>query len=53
VESLWVRIKGQAGMGDTVVWVYYRSPDQEDEVDEVQAAGSSLATPGTRSHGGL
>lgn len=35
VESLWVRIKGWAGMGDTVVGVYYRSPDQEQEVDEV------------------
>lgn len=34
VESLWVRIKGQAGKGDTVVGVYYRPPDQEEEVDE-------------------
>ena len=34
VESLWVRIKGQAHMGDTVVGVYYRPPDQEEEVDE-------------------
>ena len=34
VESLWVRIKGWAGMGDMVVGVYYRSPDQEEEVDE-------------------
>ena len=34
VESLWVRIKGQANMGDTVVGVYYRPPDQEEEVDE-------------------
>ncbi|XP_068531176.1 uncharacterized protein [Anas acuta] len=34
VESLWVRIKGWAGMGDTVAGVYYRSPDQEEEVDE-------------------
>jgi len=34
VESLWVRIKGQAHMGDTIVGVYYRSPDQEEEVDE-------------------
>jgi len=29
-----VRFKGQAGMGDITVGVYYRSPDQEDEVDE-------------------
>ena len=29
-----MRIKGQAGMGDTVVGVYYRPPDQEEEVDE-------------------
>ncbi|GAB0209615.1 hypothetical protein GRJ2_003427200 [Grus japonensis] len=34
VESLWVRMKGQANMGDTVVGVYYRPPDQEEEVDE-------------------
>ena len=35
VESLWVRIKGQAHMGDVIVGVYYRPPDQEEEVDEV------------------
>ena len=34
VESLWVRIKGRAGMADTVVSVYYRPPDQEEEVDK-------------------
>lgn len=34
VESLWVRIKGQAGMGDTVVGIYYRLPAQDEEVDE-------------------
>ncbi|PKU30996.1 hypothetical protein llap_18699 [Limosa lapponica baueri] len=34
VESLWVRIKGQANMRDTVVGVYYRPPDQDGEVDE-------------------
>ncbi|GAB0205201.1 hypothetical protein GRJ2_002985700 [Grus japonensis] len=34
VEILWVRIKGQATMGDTVVGVYYRPPDQEEDVDE-------------------
>ena len=34
VESLWVRIKGQAYMGVTVVGVYYRPPDQEEEVDK-------------------
>ncbi|GAB0193231.1 mitochondrial enolase superfamily member 1 [Grus japonensis] len=33
-KSLWVRIKGQANMGDAVVGVYYRPPDQEEEVDE-------------------
>ena len=31
---MWVRIKGQAGMGDTVVNVYYRPPDQDEKVDE-------------------
>jgi len=34
VESLWARIKGQPHMGDTIVGVYYRPPDQEQEVDE-------------------
>ena len=34
MESLWVRINGQASMGDTVVGMYYRLPDQEEEVDE-------------------
>jgi len=34
VESLWVRIKGQAHVGDTVVAVYYRPPDQEEGVDK-------------------
>jgi len=34
VQSLWVRIKGQVHMGDTVLSVYYRPSDQEEEVDE-------------------
>jgi len=34
VESLWVRIKGQARMHDTVMSVYYRPPDQAEEVAE-------------------
>ncbi|GAB0204588.1 hypothetical protein GRJ2_002924400 [Grus japonensis] len=29
-KSLWVRIKGRAGTGDTIVGVCYRPPDQED-----------------------
>lgn len=29
-----MRIKGHANMGDTTVSVYYRLPDQENEVDE-------------------
>ncbi|GAB0189267.1 hypothetical protein GRJ2_001392000 [Grus japonensis] len=33
-ESLWVRIKGRAGTGDTIVGVCYRPPDQGDRVDE-------------------
>ncbi|GAB0209691.1 hypothetical protein GRJ2_003434800 [Grus japonensis] len=33
-ESFWVRIKGRAGTGDTIVGVCYRPPDQEDQVDE-------------------
>jgi len=48
VESLWVRIKGQAHMGDITVGVYYRPPDKEEEVYEVfyrqlQAASQSQA----------
>lgn len=31
---MWVRIKGQVNMGDTVVCVHYRPPDEEEEVDE-------------------
>jgi len=34
LESLWVRIKGQAHTGDITVGVYYRPPDQEEEADE-------------------
>ncbi|GAB0205858.1 hypothetical protein GRJ2_003051400 [Grus japonensis] len=33
-ESLWVRIKGRAGTGDTIVGVCYGPPDQEDRMDE-------------------
>ena len=35
-ESLWVRVKGKAGEGDTVVGACYRLPDQE-EVDEASS----------------
>ena len=47
VESLWVRIKGQAHKGDITVGVYYRPPDQE------EAAASSLTVTGPGSKGGL
>jgi len=48
VESLCVRIKGQAHKGDIRVGVYYWPPDQEEEVDEafyrqLQAALQSQA----------
>ena len=33
-ESLWVRIKEQNNIGDIVVGVCYRPPDQEEQVDE-------------------
>ncbi|GAB0183298.1 hypothetical protein GRJ2_000795100 [Grus japonensis] len=33
-ESLWVRIKGRAGTGDTIEGVCYRPPEQDDQVDE-------------------
>jgi len=32
VESLWARMKGQTNMGDVVVGVYHRPP--QDEIDE-------------------
>lgn len=34
-KSLWVRIKEQTSKGDTAVGVCYRTPDQEEQVDEV------------------
>ena len=34
VESLYVRIKGQTNMGDTVISVYYGLTHQEEKVDE-------------------
>ncbi|GAB0184386.1 hypothetical protein GRJ2_000903900 [Grus japonensis] len=34
IKSLWVRIKGRAGIGDTIVEVSYRPPNQEDRADE-------------------
>jgi len=48
VEILWIRSKGQAHMGDIMVGVYYRPPDQGEEVDEafyrqLQAASQSQA----------
>ena len=48
VESLWVRIKGQAHKGDITVGVYHRPLDQEEEIDEafyrqLQAASQSQA----------
>ena len=47
-DSIWVRIRGQISMGDTVVGGYYRSPDQEEEVHKVffrqlEEASRSLA----------
>lgn len=45
-------MKGQANIGDTAVDVYYRPPDQEEEVAETFYVSSFTVThPG--SHGGL
>ncbi|GAB0203081.1 hypothetical protein GRJ2_002773700 [Grus japonensis] len=44
-ESLWVRIKGRAGTGDTIVGVCYRPPDQEDQVDEAQYRQKGEVSP--------
>jgi len=35
VESLWVRIKGQAHTSDIIVRMYYMPPEKKEEVDEV------------------
>jgi len=48
VESLWIRIKGQPHIGNVIVGVYYRPPDQEEEADEafyrqLQVASQSKA----------
>lgn len=34
VKSLWVKVRDQANKGNFVVGVYYRLPDQGEEVDE-------------------
>ena len=34
LKTLGMRIKGQTSMGNTIAGVYYRPPDQEEEVDE-------------------
>lgn len=46
VESLWMRIKGQANMGDTVLGVQYRPPKQEEEVNETLFLKSPTDAPG-------
>jgi len=35
VESLWVRIKGEASKTDIIVEVCYRPPNQDEEVDKI------------------
>ncbi|GAB0190160.1 hypothetical protein GRJ2_001481300 [Grus japonensis] len=50
-ESLWVRLKGRAGTGDTIVGVCYRPPDQGDRADEalykqIGAASQALVLMG-------
>lgn len=55
VKSLWISIRGWANIGDTVVDVYYRPPDQDEEVDEAfyKQLEESLTIPSTGSNGGL
>jgi len=59
-NSLRVRNKGQAHKGDTAVDLYYRPPDQEEEVDEafyrqLQVASQSqvLVLMGDFNHPGI
>lgn len=35
VESLWVRMRGQANKGNLMVGVYYKPPDQGEDVDKM------------------
>lgn len=35
VESLWIRIKGQANKGDVVEVVFYRPPSHDNGIDEL------------------
>lgn len=35
VESLWVKIRGRADKADILVGVCYRSPNQDEETDEL------------------
>jgi len=34
VRSLWARMRGKVNTGDIVVGICYRSPGQEDKIDE-------------------
>lgn len=35
LESLWIRIKGQANKVDVIVGVYYKPPSQVDNTDQL------------------
>lgn len=55
VESLWIRIKGQANQGDVTVAIYYRSPIQDDDATELffkeqTSRSTALVLMGTSSY---
>ena len=35
IECLWVKIRGKVNKADILLWVCYRPPNQDEEVDEV------------------
>jgi len=35
IECLWVKIRGKANKADILLWICYRPPNQDEEVDEV------------------
>lgn len=41
MESVWIRLKGQANTGDITVCIYYRLPDKEEEVEVDEGPSTS------------
>lgn len=54
-KSVWVRTKEKTGLSDIVVEICYRSPDQEEQVDEdlYRQIGIALYSQALVRHEGL